>query len=404
MSRLLILGAGTLQLSAIRRIKALGHEVIVSDYYKDSPGKLLGDHCLLADTFSAEETLNELGELSIDGVLTTGTDQPVYTVSVIAKRLNLPSLLNQTVAFHVTNKKAMKALFKKLQLKTAPYALISEEVMAVDFSGPYVLKPIDSQGQRGIYKLNTLDEVKMHLTKTLSYSKSSEALLEKYYENKEVTVSGWVEDGHVHILTITDRVTFSSDDHIGVCIAHEYPTIHENHTDELVEMTEKICKGFEINHGPIYFQFLVGDQGVFINEIACRIGGAFEDLTIPYATGVDLLDLVIQSSLGEQTRLQINRNSGVFSTQLFFCYSGKVEEIEGLELLKSMPFILDADVYYKVGDIIGEIKNASQRAGHIVITGENETALRQNIETAYDTLKVMSEGKNLIMRGKRYYR
>lgn len=404
MSRLLMLGAGKLQMNAIKRIKTMGHEVVVSDYYEDSPGKSLADYKVLADTFSPGETLSRLGELPIDGVLTTGTDQPVYTAAVIAETLGLPSLLDTDVAYKVTNKKDMKSMFSKLNLNTAPYALISEDNMYVNFDGPYVLKPIDSQGQRGIYKLDTLEEVEEHLPKTLSYSRAYEALLEKYYENKEVTVSGWVDESHVEILTVTDRVTFSSNDHIGVCISHEYPTIHQEHMDELIDMTHRICEGFKIKDGPIYFQFLVGDDGVYVNEIACRIGGAFEDLTIPFVTGFDILNKVIKSSLGEKTPYKIKRKNCVLSTQLFFCHPGIIDAIVGLDVLKEKSYILDADFYFKVGDSIGDIKSASQRAGHIVITGDSEEELSMNIEEAYDTLKVLSGNKNLVMRGKRYYR
>lgn len=402
--KILILGAGNCQLNAIKRIQSLGHEAFVSDYSLTSPGKKIADQCIMADTFSPNETLLALKGHTIDGVMTTGTDQPVYTVSVLAEALDLPCFLSSDIARHVTNKSYMKEKFTALGLPTAPYIFIDETSSAPDFSPPYVLKPIDSQGQRGIFKLDSWQDVKEHLKQTLSYSKASYALLEKFYENKEVTVSGWVDHGRVEIFMVTDRVTFDSQEHLGVCVAHEYPSIHQNKMDKIIALTHDICRGFSIDNGPIYFQFLIGEEGVFINEIACRLGGAYEDVTIPWLTDVPVLDKVVDGALGLLSPIKSYQQEGVFSTQLFFCKSGKVDDILGFDEIMSQSFILDAGVHYQVGDDIPCIENASQRGGYMIIVGDNEMQLKQRIQWAYDTLKIMCCGENLIIKGRRYYR
>ena len=56
-----------------------------------------------------------------------------------------------------------------------------------------------------------------HLEHTLSFSRCSQALAEEFYESDEVTVSGWIKDGRLHILTVTDRLLYPDQTHIGVC-------------------------------------------------------------------------------------------------------------------------------------------------------------------------------------------
>jgi len=403
MKKVMILGAGSCQLNAIRRIKSLGHQVVASDYLKSSLGKEIADYAVLADTFSYEDTLRGAKEHQVDAVMTTGTDQPVLTAAKVSEEMGLISSLSSHQALCVTNKKLMKKIFVKNNLPTVEHVFLKVGFKDIPFEPPYVIKPLDSRGQRGIYKLDSVEEVREHISKTLLFSREEEVLVEKYYKNKEVTVSGWVQDGNVTILTMTDRVTFSSDEHICVCISHEYPTIHQKYVEALKTCTYKICDAFEITNGPIYFQYLIGDEGVMVNEIACRIGGAYEDLTIPYVTGFDILKRQIDEVLGHRYPAEISRNNQVFSTQLFFCRSGKITDIN-IDSLKELPFIMDIGVNYKVGDIISKTENASQRAGYMIVTGDDEESLAINIIKAYDYLEIMDEERNLVIKGKRYYR
>lgn len=406
MKRVLMLGAGSCQLNAIHKIKEMGHQVIVSDPYLNSKGKAIGDISILADTFSFEETSNAIKEISIDGVITSGTDQPVMTVAKIAESLSLPLIVSSQVAYNVTNKKAMKRVFSKHGIPTVDYAIVSEDFEddAIHFPGPYVLKPLDSQGQRGIYKVKSIQDIKEKFKFVLEHSREKEILVEAYYPNRELTVSGWVQD-RVEVLTVTDRVTFSSDQHIGVCISHEYPSIHlDRYKEEIYQITEAICKAFKIVKGPIYFQYLVGEEGIKVNEIACRLGGAYEDITIPYITDFDILKANIDLALGKTDPLKIKRKPLVFSTQLFFCKPGNITSMTPRDQLKTLPYVLDMNYNFQIGDTINSIENASQRAGYVIITGEDEKSLVDHIEKVYDMMTINDGEENLIIRGKRFYR
>ena len=297
MKRVLMVGAGSCQINGIKKLKAMGYHTIVADYSESSGGKLLADEAVLADAFDANAIERCVALNHVDAILTVGTDQPVLTVAFAAEKNGLFTFIPSSVALHVTNKKWMKQIFLKHSIPTAKFALLSKRDSVdevIKFDGPYVVKPIDSQGQRGIFKLNDKNAVKASIDEVLKYSRSDEILVEQFYSNDEVTVSGWVHNGSVKVLTLTDRVTFSPDQNIGVCTSHEYPSKYSfQYGKRINEWTETICDVFQIKEGPIYFQFLIGAEGILVNEIACRLGGAYEDVTIPYATDVDLLELNI---------------------------------------------------------------------------------------------------------------
>jgi biotin carboxylase len=407
--RLLILGGGSGQLSAIRKAKEKGHEVIVSDYYEDVPGKKYSDHGETVSTFDIDGNIEVGRKYDIDGVMTTGTDQPVYTAAKVANTLNLSSYLSLQTAKAVTNKREMKNTFQKHNIPTVDFKILNEDFSLAgldDISFPVVIKPLDSQGQRGVFKLNSPREVRERFSEVLQFSSEEKILLEEYYENKEITVSGWVNNDKLNILTVTDRITYDNPLHIGICTAHIFPSrFLRNRIKEIKEISQKIVHSFNIKNGPIYFQMLVGEKGIKVNEIACRIGGAYEGDFMPHLTGVDIMDLMIDLSLGYDIKCDnlrdydILENNKWLSVQLFFARSGEIHRMSTIEDITKLPGVMLAGFNFTEGDRIGEIENATERAGYFVVKGRSRTELKERIEEVYNQLKFYDRlGSNLVIR------
>ena len=211
MKRLLMVGAGSCQINGILKMKDKGYEVVVADYLENSKGKLLADVAVLADAFKVDEIYNCAKELEVEGILTVGTDQPVLVVSKVCENLNLPCFISSETALWVTDKKHMKERFKAFNIPTVPFAIVNAQFDEGELSHikpPYVVKPVDSQGQRGIFMVDSVDAIRAKFDQVLKYSRQSEILVESYYKNRELTVSGWVVADDVKVLTIPDRVTF----------------------------------------------------------------------------------------------------------------------------------------------------------------------------------------------------
>jgi len=402
-----MVGAGSCQLNAIRKIKELGYEVIAADYNTWTEAKELADFQVLADTFDDEAVLQAAKKYGIDGIMTTGTDQPVLVVAKTVEAMGLPGFIGTKTALLVTNKKFMKRKFLEHGIATAKFALVKKDFKAAELEGmvpPYVVKPVDSQGQRGIFKIHGIQEIRDCFDEVRRHSRSDEILVEEYYKNEEITLSGWVTQSKVNILTVTDRVTFPSDSHIGVCIAHDNPSKHlPRYRDEIVALTQKICRVFSIAEGPIYFQFLVGDNGILVNEIACRLGGAYEDITIPLATGIDVLRLNIEGSIHSTydrtwaKKYHFEPEKVCYTTQLFFCRPGIIATMTPLKALKDLPFVVDAGYNVHVGDCLKQIENAAQRAGFVILTGKNPEELRENLRLLSEVLRIENgQEENLV--------
>lgn len=412
MKKLMILGGSLCQRNAVLRGKALGYEMVLADYTQSPPAASDADLHIPISTFDAEGCIKAARDLAIDGVMTMGTDQPVLTTALTAEALCLPALHTPEQAKAITNKKVMKARFREHGLPTAEYLLVNEstdsatlrafeEKITANGAGNVVLKPLDSQGQRGVFRLDSACSVQKHLSQTLAFSREREALLEEYYPSDELTISGWIENGKLTILTVTDRILLNDPLHIGICTSHRFPSKHMHRYEEIDTLCRKITEAFALRNGPLYVQLLLGDQGFLINEIAGRIGGAFEDIMIPEITGFSILDAVINSSLGMEADTSALRHyhcpdsRAHASVQLMFANPGKIAWITPQEQLLKLKDVIACGYNYQVGDQIKQIENATARFGHCVLVSK-EGSLQPSMEAFRQTFQILDEkGNNL---------
>ena len=407
-----IIGGGPGQLSAVRRARELGIGVFVTDLNPEAPGCLEADYFLAASTFDAAETEAAVLDFQnknggqVDAVLVTGTDQPVLTAAVVAENLGIPYFLDIRQARWLTNKKMMKDRLSANRIKVSPYRFIGEDFSTIALAGlkpPLVVKPLDSQGQRGVYRLETAVEVAERFDEVKSYSRQSEILVEEYYESDEITVSGWVENRRLYILTVTDRRTIDNLPGIGVCVSHQFPSRHIGRLAEIRRMTEEIVAAFGMKTGPVYFQYLIGVDGIIVNETAARLGGAYEDEFIPFITGIDILDVMIKMSCGlsyDKTafdRIESQAESKVVSLQMFFCCEGRLESLSGMDEVQSLPGVTGGAFLLESGTIVRSRLNSTQRAGYFIVCCNDKSEADEVVREAYSILRITDEnGKNMI--------
>ena len=413
--KLLILGAGRNQINAIRKAKAKGHTVVVSDYLPDAPGKTWADFSEMTSTFDIEGNIAVAEKHQVDGVMTVGTDQPVLTVARVAEALGLPQLIDSTTALQATNKKYMKDSFQQYNLPSSRYLLIERTELGNlnlllkrlnQLTFPVVVKPIDSQGQRGVFKINHLDpEIVAFMRETFLHTRTDEIIVEEFCSGDEITISAWVDDYHPYILIITDRPLLNVEPHLGIMTAHKFPSVYtHSHFDELQELLGQTVRALNIASGPIYVQVIISPEGARLVEIACRIGGGHEEELIPLVTNIDPVDMLIDCSLGHPVNLEklhqyhLLGNSNYAETKFIMAYSGRVQKWGGLEKIRHMPGIVNAQFYYPELTHIREIEDSSSsRWGYIIAIGQNEHDLNRKMKNAYQAVEILDpEGRNLL--------
>ena len=412
--RLMILGGGSSQLRAISIARDLGFFVICADRDRACPGRTLADEFAEVSTFDREGVLRGARRHAVDAIYAIGSDQPILTAAWVSEQLGLPYPLSAAAASAVTNKRIMKKRLADAGIATARWRLLSDDPASWEREGlgeltpPWVAKPVDSQGQRGVARIETEGQLRRHLPTVRSFSREPVMLVEEYYPSTEVTVSGWVHAGDVEIWTITDRVTIQSESSLGVCSAHRFPSMHSpENDDEITAITRSVVAAFELDNAPIYFQMLLGARGVLVNEIASRLGGAYEDQSIPLVTGIDILRLSVGEVLSavkapytHAGRLPVRGtpSARVFSVPLLFANPGVVTRYEGFEEMRARPGVVACTPLLPVGTEILPMQNSTQRIAYAVLAGSDRAAANRLVDTLFDTIQILDrDGTNMLL-------
>ena len=337
----------------------------------------------------------------------------MLTAAIASEALGLPYFLTVSQARMVTNKAVMKQMFREEGIPAAPFSLLSpgfgdEELSGLNF--PLVIKPLDSQGQRGVLRVQSIDEIRDRMEEVLSFSREQRILAEEFYPSNEITISGWVYRGEPMIFSITDRDTVENDPYMGVCISHRYPSRFHNEWGELEALTRRICRRIGLTEGPLYFQVLGGGRGFQVNEIACRLGGAYEDEFLPGLCGADPLDLLIEQTVNRDytwdtpQSMAAQREGKFFSLQMFFCRPGVISAQRGMDEALAIPGIDRGRFLLSSGTRVGNRENSTQRAGYFFLTSKSSGEVNRLIDRAYDCLEILDDrGVNIIERSERMY-
>ena len=314
-----------------------------------------------------EENYRYALEEQIDYIMTIGTDQPVYTAAAVSARLNLPHPISEGQGRLVTNKFYMKAKMVENMIPTPLYKVFSTfaDIHLKDLKYPLVMKPSDSQGQRGIFVLQgneTTGELRKLFESSRHYSPSGSVIFEEYCPGDEITVNCWVREGKAFILLITDRLHFDDTIALGICKEQRYPSqAAAGREDEIGAIVQKIVDAFEVMHGPLYIQMILNEREASIIEFGYRIGGGFESETIPRVTGIDILELyfnLVTKGSNDFTPHDVSQNAQLGAICFMLARPGTAASIIVPKEFGSM-----GKLFISEGQELGNIENATSRVG-----------------------------------------
>ena len=148
----MIIAGGEWQVPIIREAKRLGHRVINTNLYENSPGFAFADVAEVADVLDIDADIDIARRHRPDAVLTDQSDIAVKTVAVVAEALDLPGI-GAAVANRFTNKLAMRTWCRSIDVAQPGFASCSSaedaERSATSLGMPLVVKPPASQSSRG---------------------------------------------------------------------------------------------------------------------------------------------------------------------------------------------------------------------------------------------------------------
>ena len=206
---ILFVGAGRHQRRAIARAQEFGLRVVAVDRNPDAAGLALADVGEVVDFQDLEGVIEVARNHAVDGALTVSADRAVPIVAAVTEELGLPTI-GTDVAHVMTHKIAMRRRLAEVGVPQPRFAaardLASARAAAETVGFPAVLKPADSGGQRGIFRLESIDDLDAHLHAALAESAGGEVVLERFHEGLELNGLVIARGGEPEVLTLSDRL------------------------------------------------------------------------------------------------------------------------------------------------------------------------------------------------------
>jgi len=395
----LFVGAGRHQRRAIEYARSRELRVAAVDRNAQAPGLRAADIAEVVDFTDVEAVTEVARRHRVDGVLTVSADRAVPVVAAVAEELGLPGI-GTDVAHGMTHKLAMRRALAEVGLPQPPYAALRSErdieaaLAAVRL--PAVLKPVDSGGQRAVFRLETPDDLDRDLAEALAESPTHEAIVEAFVDGIELNGIVVARNGEPVLITLSDRLRPPGIG-FGVGWIHVYPpSLDDVQLGRAERIAVESVRALGLGDGIAFPQLIASpDGGVVVVEVAARIpGGQMADL-VRHAVGVDLVEVALRQALGEEVtdELALPRFMQPLAIRFFTAQpgplpTGRVVEIGSLDPVLEAAGVVQAETYLEVGETIRPVRRDGDRRGYVIAVGDTSSQALRRAEHAAGLLTV----------------
>lgn len=403
--RLLILGGFPQMIDIVTIAREMKIYTILVDRDPGSPAKPYADKAYDISTHDVDELLKICIEEKIDGVFTGFEDFNIHIARELCTRLNLPFYASSEQLDIVTNKKKFKVKCREYSVPIIEQ--YSFENAEKEGNYPYIVKPADSYGSRGITVCNSSEELQYGYKIAVETSSGKEAIIERFVNTPYgIELFYTVVNGNIHLTATADRfVEKVGQTAVPLPVAEVFPSSHSKELHSEVDFNiRKMLNGLGIKNGVILIQALYEKGQFYIYEMAYRLTGEQHYFVVEKQHGINLAKMMIKLALNESvdefdTELIDEKNFTYPSINLSVLLKpGVIGKIEGLSDVCKLNNVLSHICVYSEKDTIANTDNYSRILIRINLSTDSYGELCKTVKRINDTIKVTStDGENMIM-------
>lgn len=323
MKSIIMLGGGIQQVPAVKRLKNIGYQVIVTDMNPNAPAFEGADVCVNLGATDIKSLISWVlvnkERFNIAGIFTL--TNYAATVAIVANATGLPSLPVDTV-IRCDNKLLMKRAFLQHGFKSAEFyevQSIEEATNAFDkIDGNAYLKVVDGFGGKGVCKITCPRDISDVFESLKNESLYPTLILEEEIVGDYIDTQGIFSDGQFFPAgdadsffsnSLPEYKNFNPVEIFNVCPSQlSSDTVAAAYT-----MLKEIAIALNMNFGPVGGDFVVNENGIFVIEIGPRLHGPNGTLQMfPKAMNVKPLEFMAQVLCGDHPNtdfVDIQRNA-----------------------------------------------------------------------------------------------
>lgn len=365
--RILILGAGNAQIDAIEYCKSHGYEVVGCSYTTVDSGIPHLDYFEQVDIKSIEGVTGLAKKYGVSAVYSVGSDIAMPTAMKVSEILGLPHFISYETAETCHSKGKMRETLGPDFRGNASYILCSTLEEALEYETfPGMMKPVDSQGQRGCFKVESSEDIRAHFDASIDYSFEGKVIIEEFIDGPEVSVNAYMQDGELRFAIVSDRYAF--DEYPGGIIKkHIIPSsfADKEAQEKTIDLAKRVASKIGVENGPFYCQIKLknGTEPVIL-EITPRLDGCHMWNLIKHYCGADLLDACFRHLLEGEAVLTDNYEMPDEEYCLEFMSKESNATFKGSDFDTSKAEFVCS--YYKDGDRVLKVNGYIEKCGYMI--------------------------------------
>jgi len=362
-NRFLVLGIGNAQVDILKYLKGRGDiEIYALSNTSKGRGYEFVDFFEEIDITNKEAVLAYAISKNIEYIYSVGSDVAMPTISWVADKMGLKSFVDYETA-KICN---VKSLFRK-ELK-GKYGSVSYELLGSnltvnsDIGFPVIVKPVDSQGQRGVSTVFEPKGLEVAYNNAIGFSKRGEVILEEKIMGEEISVNAFMVKGEMIFFLPSGRKSWEEYDG-GIIHKHILPLDMDAETQlNIKRLALETVSVLGIDDGPVYFQIKIVEKQPYLIEVTPRLDGCHMWNLIKASTGVDLLDMTLCHLMEEP--IKIVDNYAIKSSLLEFLCQAPNETFSSIENDISSVY---QEYYYDIGDTVKEMNGSMEKCGYKIV-------------------------------------
>jgi len=399
-STILLLGASSDQLYAIKTAHEMGIKVLVVDMDPNSIGFKYADDYAVISTRDVDALTKFIDEYQktqkIAGVITMGSDIP-DVVAELCDQFGWIGPSKQT-AYWGTNKYAMKCRFKECCIPIPYFSLVNStgqlKEIINEIGYPVVIKPVDRSGSRGVFKIEESDDISALYNESKTFSYSGQIMVEKYLGGLQISTETVLYDTEAETPGFADR-NYELLNRFAPRIIENGGTVpsslSEREQKKAKSLVEKTARALGVIRGIAKGDVVMTEKGPYMIEMAVRLsGGDFSESLIPLGCGVNIVKAAIQIASGEKpnfSELKPKFNRGIVNRYLF-PEEGIFKSVGNLDIVKKKEWLKKIEFFYNIGDEYRNPTSHANRFGVFIVTGDTREEANKRSRWVYNTLKI----------------
>ena len=397
MKKIMILGGSEKSTELILCAKARGYYIVLCDYDKEIENIKYADKFYCVSVFD-EDKLYSIGiKEKVDGVVSFSSDKIALIAANLQNRLGCPS--NPSASIEILIKKDLFRKFLKEHGYLVPDFFIAEEwnedfkdkISKIAF--PLMVKPVDSAGSTGVAKIFNVNELEKAFLFAKENSPTGKVIVEQYIQmNHECMIAGdaFVYNGKVEFYGLLNSHR-AIKKHPFIPTGTSYPSfLNYKKEKEVKNLVQNIITDLGIKYCPLNLELMYDSSDrLYVIEIAPRNGGNMIPTFINQVTGVDLIDALVATSVGDIPDFSGECRYNYATTYVIRSLKdGILDSIHYSDKIKNKIF---GEFYYiKKGEAVHEFDRANKAIGIIFLKFDNlkeEKEIISNMEN-YIEIKI----------------